>query len=68
MDQDGTMDDLNGDGRSTIDDARILQDIAERVDRSEYPGTRPGGLGSYRRNSVRGPFIHVDARGRSARW
>jgi hypothetical protein len=67
-DGDGNMDDLNGDGRSTIDDARILQDIADRVDRAENPGTRPGGLGSYRRNSVRGPFIHVDARGRLARW
>jgi hypothetical protein len=67
-DGDGTMDDLNGDGRSTIEDARILYEIAEGVDRSTNPGTRPGGLGAYRRNSVRGPFIHVDARGRSARW
>jgi hypothetical protein len=67
-DEDGTMDDLNGDGRSTIADAQILREIAEQVDRSESPGTRPGGLGAYRRNSVRGPFVHVDARGRAARW
>jgi hypothetical protein len=67
-DGDGTMDDLNGDGHSTIDDARILYELAETVDLSTNAGTRPGGLGAYRRNSVRGPFIHVDARGRSARW
>lgn len=67
-DGDGTMDDLDGDGRSTIADARVLFDIAEDVDRSEAIGARPGGLGAYRRNAVRGPFVHVDARGRAARW
>lgn len=68
VDGDGTMDDLNGDGRSTVEDARILFEIAEEVDLGDFPGTRPGGMGTYRRNAVRGPFIHVDARGRSARW
>ena len=67
-DGDGNMDDLNRDGRSTIADAQILFEIAEWVDTSEHPGTRPGGLGAYKRNSARGPFVHVDARGRSARW
>jgi hypothetical protein len=67
-DGDGNMDDLNGDGRSSIADAQILYEIAEWVDSSGHPGTRPGGLGAYRRNSVRGPFVHVDARGRAARW
>lgn len=67
-DGDGNMDDLNRDGRSSIADAQILFEIAERMDWSENPGTRPGGLGTYRRNSVRGPFVHVDARGRAARW
>ena len=67
-DGDGMMDDLDGDGRSTIDDARILYELAEAIDGSRVSGSRPGGLGAYRRNAVRGPFIHVDARGRSARW
>ncbi|MBT8396638.1 MAG: hypothetical protein HKO65_00485 [Gemmatimonadetes bacterium] len=67
-DGDGFMDDLDGDGRSTIADARVLYELAEEVDRSSVPSTRPGGLGAYPRNSVRGPFVHVDARGRSARW
>jgi hypothetical protein len=67
-DGDRNMDDLDGDGRSTIADAQILYEIAEAVDLSSPPETRPGGLGTYRRNSVRGPFVHVDARGRLARW
>ena len=67
-DGDGNMDDLNHDGRSSVADAQILFEIAEWVDSSEHPGTRLGGLGTYKRNSVRGPFVHVDARGRSARW
>jgi hypothetical protein len=67
-DGNGLMDDLDGDGRSTIDDAQILYELVEAIDGSPVPGLRPGGLGAYRRNAVRGPFIHVDARGRLARW
>jgi hypothetical protein len=68
VDGDGNMDDLNRDGRSSIEDAQLLLEIVDWVDRSGNPGTRPGGLGAYKRNSVRGPFVHVDARGRLARW
>jgi len=25
-------------------------------------------LGSYKANAVHGPFVHVDGRGRAARW
>lgn len=68
VDGDGMMDDLNGDGHSTIADAQILLDIARKVDASGVTGSRAGGLSAYRRNSARGPFIHVDARGRAASW
>jgi hypothetical protein len=67
-DGDGTMDDLNGDGLSTVADARILLEVVERVDARGHVGTRPGGLAVYRKNRVRGPFVHVDARGTPARW
>ena len=67
-DGDGVMDDLNRDGHSDFADARIPFDLSERVDLGESPGIRPGGMGTYRRNAVHGPFVHVDARGRSARW
>ena len=30
--------------------------------------TEPGGLAVYRRNPAHGPFVHVDTRGRRARW
>ncbi len=65
---DGWMDDLTGDGRGGEADARILYRIAERVEARGEPHVRPGGLGFYRANAVRGPFIHIDARGTRARW
>lgn len=67
-DGDGDMDDLNGDGRTTIADARWLADLIEEVVRSAGPGVEPGGLSVYRRNAVHGPFVHVDTRGSRARW
>ncbi len=67
-DGNGEMDDLNRDGRVNLDDARTLARIVERVERDRLSGVRVGGLGLYKRNSVHGPFVHVDARGHSARW
>ncbi len=65
-DGNGEMDDLNGDGRVTIADARWLAGIAERVE-STHP-SMTGGIGVYRANGVHGPFVHVDVRGNRARW
>ncbi len=65
-DRNGDMDDLNGDGRSTVADARLLARWIEGLTaRGEW---RPGGLGIYSRNAAHGPFVHVDARGARARW
>lgn len=67
-DGDGSMDDLDGDGRVTVEDAKVLQRIVEGlVDDSRY---QPfiGGLGLYGPKPHRGPFIHVDTRGFRARW
>lgn len=67
--QDGVMDDLNGDGRIDVRDAAWLHKIVEEMD---GPDDRPhhliGGLGLYRANRYHGPFIHVDVRGKKARW
>ena len=63
---DGVMDDLDGDGRVTIDDARVLLAIAEGVE-ARHPDLA-GGLSAYPANSAHGPFVHVDARGVRARW
>jgi hypothetical protein len=67
-DGDGDMDDLNGDGRRDLADARLLAGIVERVESQGLEGVRPGGIGLYRRNAAHGPFVHVDARGYAARW
>lgn len=66
----GWMDDLSGAGRARGSDAdgRILLDLAKRVETRAEPHVRAGGLALYRANAVRGPFIHVDARGTPARW
>lgn len=65
-DGNGWMDDLNGDGKVDVADARVLRAAAERVE-AEYP-TLVGGLSAYPSNGVHGPFVHVDARGVKARW
>jgi hypothetical protein len=67
-DGDGYMDDINGDGRRDIVDIRILYDIANRLAREADYQVYIGGLGTYRANSRHGPYLHVDVRGRRARW
>ena len=67
-DGDEMMDDLTGDGRSTIADARELVRIVERVMRDGAPRGLKGGLSAYGANAAHGPFVHVDARGYRARW
>ena len=65
-DGDGVMDDLDGDGRITIRDARVLFGVAELIE-SRHPEL-VGGLSAYPANAAHGPFVHVDARGVRARW
>ena len=62
----GVIDDLNGDGRVDLADAKILADAAEAVER-EHPAL-VGGIGIYPGNRVHGPFVHIDVRGKRARW
>jgi len=64
--RDGVMDDLNGDGRVTVRDARVLLAVVEGVE-SEHPDL-VGGLSAYRANASHGPFVHIDVRGVRARW
>lgn len=64
---DSVMDDLNDDGRVTREDAEWLYDYAAEL----YAGSDkvvPGGIGAYGANAVHGPFVHIDGRGRAARW
>ena len=65
-DGNGNMDDLNGDGRVNINDARVIESAAERVERA-HPAL-VGGVGTYPGTSAHGPFAHIDTRGYRARW
>ncbi len=66
--RDGVMDDLNGDGRVDIGDARLLYDLIESLGLGKSPENLEGGLGLYGPTPAHGPFVHVDARGFRARW
>jgi hypothetical protein len=67
-DGDGIIDDLNGDGRSDIEDARVLARVVDGMEENASPSVIPGGLSVYRANPAHGPFVHVDTRGYRARW
>jgi len=63
---DGRMDDVNHDGRVDRVDLYLFADAVERVER-DVPGLI-GGLGMYDATGPSGPFLHIDVRGRAARW
>ena len=65
-DNDFSMDDLNGDGRVTVADARVMAEAAEQVER-DHPSLI-GGIGVYTPTGAHNGFIHVDTRGHRARW
>ena len=65
-DNDGYIDDLNGDGRHDIRDAALLLRAVERVEQKHPELT--GGAGLYESNDHHGPYVHVDVRGSRARW
>lgn len=63
---DGQMDDLNHDGKISIDDARVILEAVDRVE-AAHPEL-VGGAGVYTAAPGHGPFIHIDSRGYRARW
>jgi hypothetical protein len=67
-DGDGRMDDLDGNGREDMGDAKLLADVVERLSGSSWYAPFTGGLGLYGGNRAHGPFLHVDVRGHRARW
>lgn len=58
-------DDWDRDGRITKKDAAILYRIADKLDRTS---DLTGGLSLYPPNSAHSWFVHVDTRGKLARW
>ncbi|MFB6356463.1 MAG: hypothetical protein ABEJ65_08105, partial [bacterium] len=67
-DNNGRMDDLNGDGASDWRDsrwlARYIKSFRDNPDWNRWIG----GVGYYDSTSMHGPFVHVDARGFPASW
>lgn len=66
--RDGVMDDLNRDGRIDVKDAELLARIIDEQSQSKMWQRFLGGLGIYRTKPNHGPFVHIDIRGRKARW
>lgn len=66
--RDGTMDDLDGDGRIDRRDAEFLAALAESLESSPEGARLVGGIGRYAASEAHGPFVHVDVRHRTARW
>jgi len=62
----GKMSDLNGDGRVSFADVKMIMDAVERVE-ARYPEL-VGGTGLYAYSGRSGPFAHIDVRGVRARW
>lgn len=58
--------DADGDGRITRADSRIVTQAVEAVERA-HPDLA-GGLGVYTSRRYPQPYVHIDARGRRARW
>jgi hypothetical protein len=62
----GKMSDLNGDGKVSFADVKMILDAVERVE-ARYPEL-VGGTGLYAYSGRSGPFAHIDVRGTRARW
>ena len=58
--------DANGDGRYTLADARLVAKAVETVE-TENPDL-VGGMGLYTSRRYNTPYVHIDARGKRARW
>jgi hypothetical protein len=66
--KDDMMDDLNQDGKIDYKDAAALYRIIDELYGKKFYDRFLGGLARYKKTRNHGPFVHVDVRGRRARW
>jgi hypothetical protein len=66
--RDGRMDDIDGNGVVDARDSERLFELADSLDRNPPEDWVTGGAGYYASTAAHGPFLHVDVRGRAARW
>lgn len=62
------MDDVNKDGKLTIEDARFIGALADEIDTDPKDSWLKGGIGVYNGNGSHGVFVHIDTRGNIIRW
>lgn len=69
-DNDGWMDDLNGDGKRSSVDAQVLYDLIDGFQKQDWYKDFVGGMGFYEQNTSRTSFLHLDVRTRKIpiRW
>ena len=67
-DGDGQMDDLDRNGRVELADALWLLKLLEAESRTAYFAHLQGGMSAYPATKAHGPFVHLDTRGKAARW
>ena len=65
-DRNNIMDDLNGDGRINLSDARVIGQAVDRVEK-KYPAM-VGGMHYYPPTGGHQGMVHIDTRGFRARW
>jgi uncharacterized protein YcbK (DUF882 family) len=58
--------DANGDGRLSVRDVKLVAKAVEEVEQL-YPDL-VGGMGLYTSRRYSHPYVHIDARGKRARW
>ncbi len=68
LDDDGRMDDINGDGKADLGDALLIYGMVEELSKDTWFQPFEGGLGIYPPNPRFGPMVHMDTRGEKARW
>jgi uncharacterized protein YcbK (DUF882 family) len=65
---DGVMDDINKDGKRNYRDLKMIYHIVNELDSAPKEKKMAGGMGLYSGTRYHGPFVHVDVRGKRARW
>ncbi len=65
-DRNGLMDDLNGDGRINLADAKVIGAAVDRVE-AKHPSL-VGGMHYYPPTGGHRGMVHIDTRGNRARW
>ena len=68
VNNDGVIDDLNGDKKASMLDAEVIYKIVDAFDKDPKYKFMLGGLGKYKKTNSHTWNVHLDTRGYKARW